>query len=152
MAVTVLRGLGVRDSLDEAGQAGSAALPQGEGQLHWVPRIHTAGVGPAGGHAEGWAVSGASTGTLARPGPPPQTYRNGWSRSSSSPRAQLQAAAHSASTAAIPQHLQGAQGSAGTAVGTRDSAPNRGEPRDGRTRLTTPHPEPRRSPSTGQPV
>lgn len=68
-AVTVSWGLRVRDSLDKAGKTGSVALPQGEGQLHWVPRIHAASMGPAGGHAVGWAVSEASTGTPARPGP-----------------------------------------------------------------------------------
>lgn len=65
VAVTVSRGLRVRDSLDEAGELHSAALPQGEGQLHGVPRIHTASIGPARGHAGRWAVSRGSTGTLA---------------------------------------------------------------------------------------
>lgn len=88
--------------------------------------------GPIRGEGCGRAVSGGSAGGDTAPTRSSQdgTYRNGWSRSSARPAAQqLQAAAHSASTAGSARHLRRAELSGADRGPTLRSPPPPSRPR-----------------------
>lgn len=88
--------------------------------------------GPIRGEGCGRAVSGGSAGGDTAPARSSQdgTYRNGWSRSSARPAAQqLQAAAHSASTAGSARHLRRAELSGADRGPTLRSPPPPSRPR-----------------------